>query len=393
MKERIIRKKDFFDGKTVYMTGLFLVLAGLLTAVLFKNPDAGTGTSEKVTEYLLSTASELEEKGAYRGALDIYQSYLASNPGLSQNERAGIYFRMARIAGEKIADYETAQKYSILVKNIVDPESSVFKENQRLLVSWLERSGKSIDAVNELKNTTLDKGISKGGTIIAEINGNPVYRSDFDKAYEQVPEHMRKSIDKKAYLQQFVFRKLAVDAGRRENLHKQEKVVQQLKQIEDELVFKTYIESKTTDMSKLPADDVQNYYKANPDKFTEPSFRDARIAVLEKKDSIPDWEKAKNYKVMPGSDFIPGIGNVPGLSQELFRKSEGQTTEVISAENGKFYLGRVDSVVPERLRTFEESRNNAYQMYYRDKMEKELKEMYEKLSRSGDVKVYEDRIE
>ncbi|MCK5686910.1 peptidyl-prolyl cis-trans isomerase [bacterium] len=392
MKERVLKKKVFFDGKTLYFTIFGLTMISFLAGSFFsegRNPKKNTSASY---EYLLSTASELEGKGVYNGAIDIYLEYLGAGVRISKNEKAGIYFRMAKIAGEKLADYDMAQKYSILVKNIVDPESSVFKENQRLLVTWLERGGKSVDAVNELKNTDLNKNIKKGGTIVAEVNGISVYKTEFDNAYEQIPQHMRKTIDKKVYFQQFIFRKLAVGAARREKLHKDVKVAQQLRQIEDDLVFKKYIESKTSDAKNISPDDASNYFKANPDKFKEPGYREAKIAELSSKDDKADWNKIKKVKVMQKSEYISGIGKIQGLVSGIYSITSGQTTEVFKDDKGKFYQARLENIQPERQKTFEEVKNMVFQMYYREKMEKEMKNLYEKLSTSGEVKVYEDRL-
>ena len=392
MKERVLKKKIFFDGKTMYFTVFGLIIIILLAVSIYKGDNKIDNVSSSKNEYLLSTASELEGKGVYNGALDIYLNYLDLNKGLSNNEMAGIYFRMAKIAGQKIADYETAQKYSILVKNIVDPESSVFKENQRLLVTWLERGGKSVDAINELKNTDLNKAIQKGGTVVADVNGIPVYKAEFDKAYEQIPEHMRKSIDKKSYFQQFIFKKLAVDAGKREKLHKDIKVAQQLKQIEDELVFKKYIEEKTGDAKNISQEDASNYYKANPDKFKDAGYREAKIAIMKTKEDKTEWDKVKKFKVLQKAEYIGGIGKIQGLISGIYDLTSGQTTEVFKDKNGKFYCARLETIHPEKLKTYEEVKNQVFQMYYREKMEKEMKNLYEKLSNSGDVKVYEDKI-
>jgi len=97
-------------------------------------------------------ANALYNEQLYTQAIDEYRHYLDSVPGDSP-EAANVQFTIANIYFERLGDYQNALAAYLKVK-VLFPQSSLKPEVEKQIVACLERLNRSVDARQALKEAT-----------------------------------------------------------------------------------------------------------------------------------------------------------------------------------------------------------------------------------------------
>ncbi len=161
----------------------------------------------------------------------------------------------------------------------------------------------------------------------------------------------------------------------------------------------------------LDDSEIVNYYKLHPDEFTEPaefSLRAIYISSAEKTSSeVEDLKQEIESKITAGEDFANLAGTYsegPAMENQgdlgTFKKGEleknleqaveklkvGETTSWIMSKDG-WYLLKLEDKKEERLKSFDEARQEIDKKLFNEKRRKRLEDFIKELKEKSYIKI------
>ena len=235
----------------------------------------------------LNLANAYYTNGLYEAAAQEYLDYLNNYP-VDANRQANTYYTIANIYFERLNDYENALTYFFKVKYLY-PESTLQGEIGRKIVNCLERLNKSADAVRVIEQeAALDKESVKDnfpGKVLAEIGSRKITQGDLDFEISKLPVYVQEQFKdkkhKKEYLQQYILQELLYDKAKRQQLDKDKAVIEGTFRAQKALMAEKILQAELQDKVKIEAADVELYYLAHKDRYTDKNDKDEVIRQKE----------------------------------------------------------------------------------------------------------------
>jgi len=226
-------------------------------------------------ESTLQLANAYYTNGLYEASVQEYLQYL-DRYSLEDSRRANTWFTIANIYFERLHDYPEALKYYFKVKYLY-PESSLLSEVNKRAVNCLERMHQSTDAQRIYgKEAALDSSqapSNRPGQVLAQIGSRKITQGDLDFEIAQLPVYMQQEFKgkkkKEEFLQQLVLQDLLYDSAKRKGLSKDKQVVEETFRAQKGFMAQKYIEQELKDKVSVNPKDVELYYLAHKDKYTE----------------------------------------------------------------------------------------------------------------------------
>ncbi|MCK4308791.1 MAG: peptidylprolyl isomerase, partial [Candidatus Atribacteria bacterium] len=106
-------------------------------------------------------------------------------------------------------------------------------------------------------------------TILASFDGQTITLGEFNQLWEQVPEDYKLQLDKSMVLDQMISEKLLIQEAKNMGLEEDEKVIEQIRKITEQILVQVLIEREILDKVKVNDEEVLEYYEQNKDSFTE----------------------------------------------------------------------------------------------------------------------------
>jgi len=228
-------------------------------------------SADKVRDY----ANALYNRELYEQAVQEYQRYLDTYH-TDEQERANINFIIGNIYFERLHDYENAMAAYLKVKHIF-PESTIRSNADKQIVACLERLQRSADAKQALDEaTSLDPGQikeSRPGAVVAKIGDRKITSGDLKHQISQMPDYMQSQFQNREakieYLKHYVATELFYEAAKRMGLDDDKEVIEGTFQAKKGLMVQQYLAQKIASQVKINPEDVELYYQANLEKYTE----------------------------------------------------------------------------------------------------------------------------
>jgi len=248
---------------------LFVSLILLLSACI------RTGRAELDGEKVREYANALYNNELYQQAVEEYRHYLDIYP-LDIEKRANIWFTIGNIYFDRINDYEKALAFYLKIKTLC-PDSPVMQDTEKKIVACLERLQRSSDAKLALNDAVNFKSglddTGRPGDVVAKVGDKTITSGDLDFYLSRVPDYIKNQIkdreSKKNFLVQYIATELFYDAAKRAGYDKDKDVIEGTFQAKKSLMVQKYLEKEIPSGENISADDVELYYKANKDKYTE----------------------------------------------------------------------------------------------------------------------------
>lgn len=232
-------------------------------------------TSDVSADSRLKLANAYYTNGLYEASVQEYLDYL-DNYQVDANRTANTFYTIADIYFDRLNDYEKALEYYFKVKYLY-PESNLQGEVGKKLVSCLERLKKSTDAQRIMENeAALDPSQKKEnlpGQVLAEIGNRKITQGDLNFEISKLPVYVQESLKdkqrKQEFLQQFILQELLYDSAKRQGLDKDKEVIEGAFRAQKSLMAEKLLQQELQDKVKIEAADVELYYLAHKDKYTE----------------------------------------------------------------------------------------------------------------------------
>lgn len=253
-----------------------LLLATTLGALILSSCQGGE-TPRVPEDKRMELANAYYTNGLYEAAVAEYLDYL-DQYDVGKKRRANTYFNVANIYFERLNDYEKALTYYFKIKYLY-PESSVQGEVGKRIVSCLERLGRSADASRKMEETAAlrqsrqDKEEDRPGAVLAEIGSTKITEGDLQYEIRKLPAYMQEQLNsknrKKEILNQYILQELLYETAKRMGLDEHEDVIEGTFRAKKALMAETYLQKEMQDKVKITPEDVELYYLAHKDKYTE----------------------------------------------------------------------------------------------------------------------------
>ncbi len=341
-------------------------------------------------------AVRLEEKKQPIAAIAAYEDYLRMAP-LGFPERAKVCYSIAKLAVDA-ERYDTALPY-LYQAEFLDPKSNLKDDINKKVVLCLDKLGRNVDLRHELRTRSDVKkkaeDVKSGEKVLAECAGEVITDRDLELEIEKLPPAARDSFntpDKKAeLLKNLVAERLLLDKAKRLELDKTPEIQEQLgKQLDAMIVQKLIADEVKSSVSVTP-EDVERFYKAEPDRFKEPAQAEVRIGKADTEDAAKALtEFADKPVTVSQGGHVPGVSALAVPDAIFTTDPEGVTAPVESDKT--WYVFKVVSKKPERMPSFDEVKDQAARMLQMQKQQEKVQAMIDETLQSRDVKLHLDRL-
>jgi hypothetical protein len=220
-------------------------------------------------------ANKYYEAYLYEAAIQEYLDYVNTYP-LDQNRQANIYYTIANIYFEKIRDYNKALEFFYRVKYLY-PESNLQSDVGKRIVNCLERLQRSQDAQRTLEKEAALQPEKvqehRPGEIVATMGNKNITLGDLEFEISQLPPYLQTQFTARAkkleFLQQYIVGELLYDSAKRKGLENDKEIIEGTFQAQKRLMAQKILGEEIQSKVNISQADVELYYKANKDKYTE----------------------------------------------------------------------------------------------------------------------------
>jgi len=365
----------------IILSVIIILILGTLTVLVIQLP--GRIVKSTQTTGVWSTTDELDyantllAKGLPLQAASVFEKYIES-ANASNQEIARICYRLGNIYMDS-RQYEKALALFYRAE-MLDKKADFTQEMDQKIVEALENLGLSSQAQYELsKRVSLGSSSEKRGEVVARIGKRNITQSEIDRALAGLPEWMRDQMKQKdkrlEFIRNYVATEVLYGKAKRLGIDRKTEIREALENTKKQLVVQNYLKREIEKRLKIDPQDVENYYKANKDKYTEPEKIKVRYSEFdkdsEKEEALKKLKETRGTEVKGwidrGQSYISGIGEAKEAIKKLFLKKKGEYSKPLKIKD-KFYIFFIEDKQPKRVKTFDEVKS---QVEYEYKMEKE----------------------
>ena len=209
--------------------------------------------------------------------------------------------------------------------------------------------------------------------ILAQVDDRVITESEIDAALKQLPQEQAMYFNtpegRAQLLEQLVNFEVFLKYAKENNIEEEEEYKTQLKRVQEEILVQ-YVYSKLMREATVEENELEEYYNANKNTFTEgESVRAKHILVAtedealnvkkEIEEGLSFEEAAQKYSTCPsnvsGGDlgFFHAGQMVPEFEKAAFEAEIGAVTEPVQTQFG-FHLVKVEEKKPAVVKSFEE---------------------------------------
>lgn len=221
-------------------------------------------------------AGELRNNKLFEAAIEEYRRILDA-PSLDKAQRGNVNYLIARIYFEDVRDYPNAAAYYVRARAI-DPQASYVEEASRNLIVALEKMGRTIDAVRELRSAVdVDRQAepASGDVVVARVGDRTYYMSEIEDRIQNLPRDLQEQLSARSSRVDFVRQLAGVEllyrAAVREGYDRKPDIQKQVEDYTRRAVVDRFLVERVMGELNIDTMDVHTFYKA---------FRDERYNGL-----------------------------------------------------------------------------------------------------------------
>lgn len=418
-----------------------VVVAGIEVAQFgsgSSGPDA-TADTEKLRDY----GAMLKANQLYAKAAEAYDDYLEA-ADLPDTDRARVDFNTGSMLLDKLGDTEGALAHFLRVTEMYEEvDREILKEARKLSAECLERLGRSGAAERQMiassklgaSEASAEQEIAEGEVLVTIGERVSIDRTEFDAAWNEIPPYLREQQfpepdGREKFLTELAGSRVFAEAARRKGLDRDPEVQRRKKMIEESLLSQKLFESEVSGKVTLPESDVDLFYNAHLEHYTEPpsveiahivaaetsvieaaqtaidsgsTFAEAAVAFSEDENSREKegnlGKIAQARKPLDGAGdydpmdtYVPGVGKERDLAVAAFALSEiGQVTGPVKTSRG-YHLIKLLASTPSSQKPLEEVRRQVESELRSQREGERRAELVEELMKTHKVRVYADRL-
>ncbi|SPD72505.1 putative Foldase protein PrsA [uncultured Desulfobacterium sp.] len=271
----------------------------------------------------------------------------------------------------------------------------------------------SIGVMILLVDIVTHSSAESGDPVIATVNNVPVPKSQLDLAIEAYKSQTNKKQvtddEKSKMTRSLITRQLILNLEEVDLLRKDKNIVSKVKEFENQLVIKSYIDRKIGNKITVTDEEIRIYYQNNLNEFINPPKVLASHILLRDNDKAMEIkerlkqgesfdELVKKYSIdLPMALEGGSMGTIekgkslPELEKVLFLLKEGEISEIVTTRYGSHIL-RVDKIYDDKYKAFDEVKDHIQKKLLLQKEAKAFDDMALELEKGSDIKIFNDLI-
>jgi peptidyl-prolyl cis-trans isomerase C len=253
---------------------------------------------------------------------------------------------------------------------------------------------------------------SKGGVVLAEVNGATITDADFYKEQESLPPYLKPMTEtpegKKEMLDTMVVRELIMQQAQKDGIDKSPAVAAKLEDLKKRVIVEAFLKKKVEESANISDPDLQAFYKKNEDKFkTGDQIRASHILVKtepEAKQIEKELKGGANFEELAKKHSIDGAAAkggdlgwfgkgsmLPDFEKVAFSLKEGSTSGIVQTKFG-YHIIKATGKRPAGARSFEEVKDQIKAAIAPEKQQETFKKLKEDLKKDAKLSIKEDAL-
>lgn len=247
-------------------------------------------------------------------------------------------------------------------------------------------------------------------TVVAEVNGEPIYLEDVQEIWDTLPEVYRIQFPGgiQDILEQLIRETLLVQQAQKLGLENDPVILEQLEQIKRQLLVTELIKREIVDKVQVSDEEIEKEYTSNPSLYTEPEQVKAKhimTSTKEKADEVlqelqsgrPFEEVAKEKSESPDAQQGGEMGYLkkgdldPNLEKVLFDLAPGKFSDVVETSYG-FHIFLVEEHLKPRLKEVEEVKDEISNRLLPQKQQEAFEKLIEELKSQAEIAIIEENL-
>ncbi len=265
----------------------------------------------------------------------------------------------------------------------------------------------------EIQGAQETQGTQEGNsekTVVAEVNGEPIYLEDVQEIWDTLPEVYRIQFPGgiQDILEQLIRETLLVQQAQKLGLENDPVILEQLEQIKRQLLVTELIKREIVDKVQVSDEEIEKEYTSNPSLYTEPEQVKAKhimTSTKEKADEVlqelqsgrPFEEVAKEKSESPDAQQGGEMGYLkkgdldPNLEKVLFDLAPGKFSDVVETSYG-FHIFLVEEHLKPRLKEVEEVKDEISNRLLPRKQQEAFEKFIEDLKNQSEIVIVEENL-
>lgn len=248
-----------------------------------------------------------------------------------------------------------------------------------------------------------------GAIVLAKVGKERITDKDLEMLFEKIPEPYRARYEspevKKEIVMRLVEVKMMAQEARDRKLDKQDDVKLKLEFMSDQILAKE-LEDAAIDEIKISDKAVNDYYKANADKFVSPRrFKVSHILVADQAKATALLARvkkgedfaaiAKAESTCPSKEQGGDLGWIsagrmdPAFEKAAFALKKGEVSGVVKTQFG-YHIIKVVDINEQQTKTLADVKERIETTLKREQEQDAMTKLRDKVSKKVKVAVYED---
>ena len=260
--------------------------------------------------------------------------------------------------------------------------------------------------------TEAKKEGSKGGVVLAEVNGVTITDADFYKEQESLPPYLKPMTEtpegKREMLDTMMVRELILQQAKKDGIDKSAAVEAKLEDLKKRVVVEAFLKKKVEESANISDADLQEFYNKNKDKFVSgEQIRASHILVKTEaeakevqkklKEGASFEELAKKHSIdgaAPKGGDLGWFGKgamLPEFEKVAFSLKEGETSGIVTTKFG-YHIVKQTGKRPAGPRSFEEVKDQIKEAMTPERQQETFKKLKEELKKDAKMNIKEDAL-
>lgn len=247
-------------------------------------------------------------------------------------------------------------------------------------------------------------------TVVAEVNGEPIYAEDLQEIWDALPEVYRVQFPGgvKDILEQLIRETLLVQRAQELGLENDPVVQKRLEEIKRQLLVQELIKREIVDKVEVTDEEIEEEYTSNPSLYTEPERVKAKhimTSTKEKAEEVlqelqsgrPFEEVAKEKSESPDAQQGGEMGYLkkgdlePDLEKVLFDLAPGKFSDIVETGYG-FHIFLVEEHIDPRLKELGEVKGEISSRLLPRKQQEAFEKLIEELKNQAEIVIIEENL-
>jgi len=261
----------------------------------------------------------------------------------------------------------------------------------------------------------LSSGIVYAGqykkNVLATVNGKQITMEDFNQAVSELPPNLRiKAEENKLDFLQFQVRKeLLYQAGLKQGIDKEPRIVDLINRYKYELITQEYLDRNLKDTGTITDKEVKDYYDKNISVFkTQEEITASHILVKtekEAKEILSELKKGKDFAELAKEKSIdtvsarqggslgsfPRGAMVPEFEKAAFSLKVGEISPIVKSEFGYHIIKVTGRTTPHQI-DFIQVKDTIKKNLSHEKTQKAINTMVDQLIKDAKIEVHEENL-